>query len=48
VRPARALQQDQAIVASALLQEVRCQPPAKRIKRSVHHHAAAAPAETVN
>ena len=32
-----ALQQDQALVATALLQEVRGQPPAKRIKRSVHH-----------
>ena len=32
-----ALQQDQALVATALLQEVRGQPPAKRIKRSVDH-----------
>ena len=32
-----ALQQDQTLVATALLQEVRGQPPAKRIKRSVHH-----------
>ena len=32
-----ALQQDQALVATTLLQEVRGQPSAKRIKRSVHH-----------
>jgi len=35
--PARALQQNQALVATALLQEARSQPPLKRIKRSVHH-----------
>jgi len=32
-----ALQQDHALVATALLQKSRGQPPAKRIKRSVHH-----------
>jgi len=29
------LQQDQALVATALLQDARCQPPAKRVKRAV-------------
>jgi len=31
-----ALQQDQALVATALLQDARGQPPAKRVKRAVH------------
>ena len=40
------LQQDQALVATALLQDARCQPPAKRVKRAVGS-AAATPTQAV-